>query len=206
MTNVIAQLVVFINLFQTTYLPIKRMIKLKIYFIATICSLLLTASCSKEGTPTVLVSDQETAELFAWAVKTSVKHVAPSSGNETWSNTTVSGAESGNAIVNGSFTDDYDAYSGRSDETYNYVVIQFDNYCDDSYYPHLTGTVIIDGTCTTQYGWDTSYWGQWELVGEDLQLSGKLGGTASIAIIFKRGGLDWAAIIEAANGSWSMSG
>ena len=182
------------------------MIKLKIYFIATICGLLLTASCSKEDTPTVpKVTDQETAELFAWAVKTSVKRVAPSSDDQTWSNETVSGIESGSAIVNGSFIDDYNAYSGRSDETYNNVVIQFDNYCDDSYYPHLTGTVIIDGTCTTQYGWETSYWGQWELVGEDLQLSGKLGGTASIAMIFKKGGLDWAAIVETIDGTWSMS-
>ena len=183
---------------------LKKMIKLKIYFIATICGLFLTASCSKEDTaPTV--SDQETAEQFAWAVKTSVKSAAPSDDNKTWSNATVSGTESGSAVVNGSFTHDYDAYSGQSDDTYNYVVIQFDNYCDDSYYPHLTGTVIIDGTCTTQYGWNTEYWGQWELVGEDLKLSGKLSGTASIAMIFKEGGLYWAAMVKTADGTWSIS-
>lgn len=181
------------------------MIKLKIYFIVTICGVLLTASCSKEDTPTATVSDQETAEQFAWAVKSSVRRVAPSSNNQTWSNATVSGAESGSAVVNGSFTDDYNAYSGRSDDTYHYVVIKFDNYCDDSYYPHLSGTVIIDGTCTTQYGWNTSYSGQWELVGENLQLSGELGGTASIAMIFKRGGLDWVAIVKTADGTWSMA-
>ncbi|MBN1694428.1 hypothetical protein JW879_03395 [candidate division WOR-3 bacterium] len=182
------------------------MIKLKIYFIATICGLLLMASCSKENAPTVpTVSDQETAELFAWAVNSSVESVAPSSNTQTWSNATVSGDESGSAVVNGSFTYDYDAYSGRKDETYNYVVIEFDDYCDDSYYPHLTGTVIVDGTCTTQYGWETSYWGQWELVGEDLQLSGELSGTASIAMIFIRGGLDWAAVVETADGTWNMS-
>jgi hypothetical protein len=182
------------------------MIKLKIYFIATICGLLLAAICCKEDTPIVSkVSDQETAELFAWAVKSSVNRVAPSSDTQTWSNTTVSGYESGSAVVNGSFTYDYNAYTGRKDETYDYVVIKFDKYCDDSYYPHLTGTVIIDGTCTTQYGWETSYWGQWELVGEDLQLSGKLRGTASIAMIFQRGGLDWAAIVETLDGTWSMS-
>jgi len=151
------------------------MIKLKIYFIATICGLFLTASCSKEDTaPTV--SDQETAEQFAWAVKTSVKSAAPSDDNKTWSNATVSGTESGSAVVN-----------------------------DDSYYPHLTGTVIIDGTCTTQYGWNTEYWGQWELVGEDLKLSGKLSGTASIAMIFKEGGLYWAAMVKTADGTWSIS-
>ena len=180
--------------------------KLKIYFIVTICGLLFTTSCSKKDAskgPTV--SDQETAELFAWAVKSSVMHVAPSSDTQTWSNATVSGIISGSAVVNGSFSYVYDSYSGRKDETYNYVVIQFNNYCDDSYYPHLTGTIIIDGTCTTQYGWETSYWGQWELVGEDLQLSEKLGGTASIAMIFKKGGLDWAAIVETADGTWSMS-
>ena len=106
------------------------MIKLKIYFIATICCLVLTVSCSKEDTPTVPpVSDQETAELLAWAVKSSVKRVAPSSDNQTWSNATVSGTESGSAVVNGSYTDNYNAYSGRSAETYNYVVIQFDKYC-----------------------------------------------------------------------------
>ena len=43
------------------------------------------------------------------------------------------------------------------------------------------------------------------LFGEDLKLSGKLGGKASIAMIFKRGGMDWAAIVESAEGSWSMS-
>ena len=58
---------------------------------------------------------------------------------------------------------------------------------------------------TTQYGWNTSYWGQWELVGVDLQLSGKLSGTASIAIIFRRGGSDWAAVVETETGTWSMS-
>jgi len=182
------------------------MIKLRIYFFVTICGLLLMVSCSKEGTskgPTV--SDQQTAELFAWAVKSSVMHVAPSSDTQTWSNATVSGGISGSAVINGSFSYDYDAYSGRKDETYNYVVIQFDNYCDDSYYPHFTGTVIIDGTCTTQYGWDTSYWGQWELFGENLKLSGELSGTATIAMIFKRGGLDWAAIVESADGTWNMS-
>lgn len=182
------------------------MIKLKIYLIVSICGLLLTTGCSKEdkqAAPTV--SDQETAELLAWAVKSSVQRVAPSSDTQTWSDANVSGYESGSAVVNGSFAYDYNAYSGRKDETYNYVVIQFNKYCDDSYYPQLTGTVIIDGTCTTQYGWDTSYWGQWELVGEDLQLSGALSGTASIAMIFKRGGLDWAAIVETADGTWNIS-
>ncbi len=182
------------------------MIKLKIYFIATICGLLLMASCSKEDTPTApTVSDQEMAELFAWAVKSSVNRVAPASDTQTWSNAAVSGYESGSAVVNGSFTYNYNVNSGRTDKTYNYVVIKFDKYCDDSDYPHLTGTVIIDGTCTTQYGWTTTYYGQWELVGADLQLSGKLGGTASIAMIFKRGGWDWAAIVETADGTWSMS-
>ena len=180
--------------------------KLIIYFIVAICGLLLLASCSVGGTPTSsTVSDQETAELFAWAVESSFQRVAPDSDTQTWSNTNVSGYESGSAVINGSFTYDYDAYSGRKDETYDNVVIQFDNYCDDSYYPLLTGTVIIDGTCTTQYGYNTTYWGQWELLGVDLQLSGKLSGTASIAMIFRRGGLDWAAVVETGGGTWSMS-
>ena len=180
--------------------------KFVIYFIAAICGLLLLASCSVENTQTAsTVSNQETAELFAWAVESSVQRVAPDDETQTWSNASVSGYESGSAVVNGSFTYDYDAFSGRKDETYNYVVIQFDKYCDDSYYPHLTGTVIIDGTCTTQYGSSTTYWGQWELLGEDLQLSGSLSGTASIAMIFIRSGLDWAAVVETADGTWNMS-
>ena len=180
--------------------------KLKIYFFATICGLLLTTSCSKDDTSTApAITDQEMAELFAWAVKISVKWVAPSNETQTWSNTSVSGGESGSAVVNGSFNYNYDVNAGRTDKTYNYVVIQFDNYCDDSYYPHLTGTVIIDGTCTTKYGWDTTYWGSWELVGADLKLSGKLSGKASIAMLFQKGGSDWAAIVETVHGTWNMS-
>lgn len=180
--------------------------KILIYSTVIICSLLLTESCSKEDTPNAPdVSDQETAELFAWAVKTSVRQVAPSSNDQTWSNTTVSGSENGSATVNGSYSDDYNAYSGRSEETYNNVVIQFDKYCNDDYYPQLTGTVSIDGTCTTQYGWNTSYSGRWELLGIDIELSGALSGTASIAIMFKRGGMDWAAIVETEDGSWNVS-
>jgi major membrane immunogen (membrane-anchored lipoprotein) len=181
------------------------MIKFKILLIATICGMLLMAGCSKEDTPAAKVSDQETAEQFAWAVVSSVRLVAPSSDSRTWSDATLSGAESGSAVVNGSFTYNYNSYSGRKDETYNYVVIQFNKYCDSSYDPHLTGTVIIDGTCTTQYGWNTTYSGQWELVGMDLQLSGKLSGSASIAVVFRNGGLDWAAIVETSNGTWSVS-
>ena len=180
--------------------------KLRNYFIVAICVLLLLASCSTENSSSgSKISDQQTAGMFAWAVESSVQRVAPDDETRTWSNATVSGYESGSAVVNGSFIYDYDAYSGRKDETYNYVVIQFNKYCDDSYYPQLTGTVIIDGTCTTQYGYSTTYWGQWELLGEDLQLSGSLSGTASIAMIFLRGGLDWAAVVETADGTWNMS-
>lgn len=182
------------------------MIKLKIYLIAAICSLLLISSCTKDDASTApKITDQEMADLFAWAVKISVKWVAPSSETQTWSNTSVSGYESGSAIVNGSFTYNYDVNSGQTDKTYNNVVIQFDNYCDDSYYPHLTGTVIINGTCTTRYGWSTTYSGSWELAGVDLRLSGKLSGKASIAMLFKNGGSDWAAIVETTAGTWSVT-
>jgi len=182
------------------------MTKLKTLYIATICILLFITSCGKDGSLNApKVSDQETAELFAWAMKTSVKHVAPSSDSQTWSNARVSGSESGSAIVNGSFTHSYDAYSGRTDETYSNVVIEFDKFCNDSYYPRLTGTVTLNGTCSKQYGWSTTNWGQWKLVGENIKLSGELRGTASIAIEFRNTGLDWAAIIETDEGTWIKS-
>ena len=184
-------------------------IKLKIYFITTIFGLFLTASCSKDDSPTApTVSDQEMAEQFAWAVKSSVTFIAPSSETQIWSNATVSGNESGIAVVNGSFTYDYHAYSGRKNQTYNNVIIEFDKYCDDSYYPHLTGTVIIDGTCTTQYGLSTKYWGHWQLLGENIKLSGSMSGTASIAVMIKRdeyGGLHWLVIVETADGQWNFA-
>ena len=122
-------------------------------------------------------------------MKSSVNFVAPSSETQTWSNATVSGLESGSALLNGSFTYNYNSFSGRKEETYNSLVIEFDKYCDDSYYPRLTGTINVDGTITTQYGWNTTYGGQWKLVGEDLQLSGSLSGMATITMMIN--GADW---------------
>ena len=179
---------------------------LRIHAIQIICCVLLTTGCSKDDdSKGPNVSDQETAELLAWAVKSSVSYLTPSSETTTWSGTSVSGFETGSAVITGSFTYDYDSYSGRKDETYTSVVIEFKNYSDDSYYPRLTGTVTINGTCTTQYGWDTSYWGQWQVEGVNLKLSGELSGTASINMIMKRGGLDWAAIVSSEEGTWNMS-
>jgi len=157
-----------------------------IILIAAACTLVLPTGCSKDAATAPTVSDQEKADLFAWAVESAFQRVAPDSETQTWSNTTVSGYESGTAVVNGTFTYDYDAMSGRKDETYDMVSIQFDDFCDDTYYPRLSGTLLVDGTCTTQYGFETTYYGQWELLGVDLQLSGKLKGTASIAMILRR--------------------
>jgi hypothetical protein len=149
------------------------------------------------------VSDQQTAQTFAWAVESALMRVAPYSSDATWSGTVKPGLVSGTATLNGSFTGTYNGTDTATD-AYDVEVV-FSDFADEDTYPHLTGTVVLVGTCTTHYGWSTTYSGSWEALGDPLTLGGPFSGQASIYIEWLRAGLDWGAVILANNGQWEYS-
>ncbi len=170
--------------------------------------LLALLSCSGLGggsEQSATVGDQASAERFAWAVVSSIGRAAPDASTVVWNGAVVSGFVSGTATVSGSYTHTYDAMSGIATDCYNNVTIVFSNYADSSYYPHLSGTVFLGGTCTTYYGSNTTYGGSWDATGDLLTLGGAYSGQASISLQWTRGGLDWTAIVSANSQAWFVA-
>jgi hypothetical protein len=169
---------------------------------------LALVSCSGPGggnDEVATVSDQASAERFAWSVESSVRRAAPDSDTVVWNGTVVNGLVSGTATVTGSYTHTYDAMSGMATDCYSNVTIVFSNYADSGYYPHLSGTLTLGGTCTTYYGWSTTYSGSWDAVGDPLILGGSYTSQASIVLQWLRAGLDWTATVEANGQRWDMA-
>jgi hypothetical protein len=150
------------------------------------------------------VNDQQTAQTFAWAVESALMRLAPYSSDATWSGTVKPGLVSGTATLTGSFTGTYDAYSGVSTDSYDVEVV-FSDFADEDTYPHLTGTVVLVGTCTTYRDWSTTYSGSWEALGDPLTLGGPFSGQASIYLEWLRAGLDWGAVVAANGQQWQYA-
>jgi hypothetical protein len=146
--------------------------------------------------------DEASARKFAWAVQIAVQDAAPYTQTVTYNNTVKTGFAGGTATLTGSTFHSYDSYTGRSVSTYNNVQIIFSNYSGDSNFPSFSGTVVVTGTCTKQYGTSTTYSGYWNAEGYSLTVGSN---QADILIQWQREGMYWVAGVDANGRSWSFS-
>ena len=123
----------------------------------------------------------------------------------TWDSDRVDGRYSGYAVLSGSY------YESRS--TYENVSIEFYNYQDQSDYPSLTGSAIIDGTLTYSGGTYGSYEGEWtysgtvtldpSVVDEDAEYGYFYEGTVEFIFIYEEE-LYYYGMITANGQSWNV--
>jgi hypothetical protein len=164
-------------------------------------------ACKGSTEPKLPALDGTTAQMWAWDLESAVGLTGPSmfsSASQTWSNQVVSGS-SGTAVVNGSVSYSYDGVDPASISA-NSVTIQFNKYCTGDG-TCVTGTVTVNGTCTTTYGWHTSYSGYWQVTGQDIDLSSpQVAARASITMrMYADPGHIFDAFVVAGDSTWAVS-
>jgi len=152
------------------------------------------------------VETQDDANSVAMVIEHQADEPISAYSDTTWDSDRVDGRYSGYAVLSGSY------YESRS--TYENVSIEFYNYQDQSDYPSLTGSAIIDGTLTYSGGYPYgSYEGEWtysgtvtldpSVVDEDEEYGYFYEGTVEFIFIYEEK-LSYYGMITANGQSWDV--
>lgn len=144
----------------------------------TICISIGSCDLGSVDSDVNYLSEDWDAWVLGTYIRTIITASAPYYTSITWIDHLVTGNEGGTALVNGSINEDSDFYE------YNNVVIDFDDFCENSGDCTFSGTMTIDGRIsqTGSYPY-TSYNGVWSITGT-LDISGTYDGRVIVDITF----------------------
>ncbi|MFH0977459.1 MAG: hypothetical protein V1874_16895 [Spirochaetota bacterium] len=166
------------------------------------------SSESEEESGSKNVTTQNDADIVALGIRTQLLNAAPhyATGTTTWNDTVEHGSVSGTATISGSFTKTSSGYPDYvTTYKYNNVSIILNNFCDDDFYPALTGSALIYGTAMVDSSYSGNvYSGYWYITGS-AEMSGAYTGTMSFNLYIYKTGSDHSGTIVVEGKSWSVS-
>ena len=180
--------------------------KFLLLLVPLVCIAGLLTSCGTGGGGDSGGGINSQADAVATAIEFQILDAAPyyTTGTTTWNNTIRNGYISGTATVNGTFTKTYNAYTSTTVEDYDNVTISFNNFCTQAFYPHLTGSAVIDGSVTCVSSGGNYYSGYWEASGT-LTLSQKHACSLTFVMRIYESAASDVAIINVNGTQWTSS-